>query len=93
MIGLRNSDRYCSLSAFAPIVAPTQVPWGQKAFSAYLGEDKSLWSRYDTINLLNEAQSTPPMLVDVGTADPFTKNNYNLNYLMKCASVNAIISH
>ncbi|EPB1198986.1 S-formylglutathione hydrolase [Providencia stuartii] len=71
MIGLRNSDRYCSLSAFAPIAAPTQVPWGQKAFSAYLGEDKSLWSRYDTINLLNEAQSTPPMLVDVGTADPF----------------------
>ncbi|HEF8771978.1 S-formylglutathione hydrolase [Providencia manganoxydans] len=71
MIGLRNSERYCSISAFAPIVAPTQVPWGQKAFSAYLGEDKSLWARYDTISLLNEIQVTPPMLVDIGTHDPF----------------------
>ncbi|MCW2254752.1 S-formylglutathione hydrolase [Providencia alcalifaciens] len=71
MIGLRNSERYSSLSAFAPIVAPSLVPWGQKAFMTYLGEDKSLWSRYDTVNLLSELQTTPPMLVDVGTEDPF----------------------
>lgn len=71
MIGLRNLERYSSISAFAPIVAPTQVPWGQKAFAAYLGEDKSLWSRYDSVSLLNEIQVPPPMLVDVGTRDPF----------------------
>ncbi|EKT63019.1 S-formylglutathione hydrolase [Providencia burhodogranariea] len=71
MIGLRNPERYTSLSAFAPIIAPSQVPWGQKAFMSYLGEDKSLWSRYDTVNLLNELETTPPMLVDVGTDDPF----------------------
>lgn len=71
MIGLRNADRYCSISAFSPIVAPSQVPWGQKAFTAYLGEDRSLWARYDSVNLLNEMNNTPPIRVDVGTADPF----------------------
>ncbi|HGN1707610.1 TPA: S-formylglutathione hydrolase [Providencia rettgeri] len=71
MIGLRNASRYCSLSAFSPIVAPTQVPWGQKAFMAYLGDDKASWAQYDTIHLLDEAVSISPILVDVGTADPF----------------------
>lgn len=73
MIGLRNPDRYSSLSAFSPIVAPSQVPWGQKAFMSYLGADKSLWARYDTVNLLNELPTTPPMLVDIGTDDPFLR--------------------
>ncbi|MGG4609719.1 S-formylglutathione hydrolase [Providencia sp. Me31A] len=71
MIGLRNASRYCSLSAFSPIVAPSQVPWGRKAFMAYLGDDKATWAQYDTIHLLDEAASIPPILVDVGTADPF----------------------
>ncbi len=71
MIGLRNTGRYCSLSAFSPIVAPTQVPWGQKAFMAYLGEDTVSWSQYDTVELLEKAEAIPPILVDVGTADPF----------------------
>ncbi|EJD6501169.1 S-formylglutathione hydrolase [Providencia rettgeri] len=73
MIGLRNTGRYCSLSAFAPIVAPSQVPWGQKAFTAYLGDERERWSQYDTVNLLENADSIPPILVDVGTADPFYK--------------------
>lgn len=71
MIGLRNPGRYCSLSAFSPIVAPTQVPWGRKAFTAYLGEDTGSWSQYDTVELIEKSETIPPILVDVGTADPF----------------------
>ncbi len=71
MIGLRNLSRYYSISAFSPIVAPTQVPWGQKAFSAYLGDDMTQWQQYDTIELLNKTQQTVPMRVDVGLDDPF----------------------
>ncbi|EKT57583.1 S-formylglutathione hydrolase [Providencia sneebia] len=71
VIGLRNPERYRSISAFSPIVAPSQVPWGQKAFMAYLGDDKSLWSDYDTLHLLNESQSIIPIRIDVGTEDPF----------------------
>ncbi|MGO2306762.1 MAG: S-formylglutathione hydrolase [Providencia sp.] len=71
MIGLRNSSRYTSLSAFSPIVAPSQVPWGQKAFTAYLGAESTQWLCYDTVNLLNEATTIPPILVDVGTGDSF----------------------
>lgn len=71
MIGLRNPGRYCSLSAFSPIVAPTQVPWGRKAFTAYLGEETGSWSQYDTVELIEKSETIPPILVDVGTADPF----------------------
>lgn len=71
MIGLRNLSRYCSISAFSPIVAPTQVPWGQKAFSAYLGDDMAQWQQYDTIELLNKTPQTVPIRVDVGLDDPF----------------------
>nr|WP_282556055.1 S-formylglutathione hydrolase [Providencia rettgeri] len=71
MIGLRNAGRYSSLSAFSPIVAPTQVPWGRKAFMAYLGEETASWSQYDTVELIGKAEAIPPILVDVGTADPF----------------------
>ncbi len=71
MIGLRNAARYCSLSAFAPIIAPSQVPWGQKAFSAYLGEETATWQEYDSVHLLNKATAIPPLLVDVGTGDAF----------------------
>ncbi|MDM3593837.1 S-formylglutathione hydrolase [Proteus mirabilis] len=71
MIGLRNLSRYYSISAFSPIVAPTQVPWGQKAFSAYLGDDMAQWQQYDTIELLNKTQQTVPIRVDVGLDDPF----------------------
>nr|WP_279169149.1 S-formylglutathione hydrolase [Providencia huaxiensis] len=71
MIGLRNPGRYCSLSAFSPIVAPTQVPWGRKAFTAYLGEETGSWSQYDTVELIEKSEAIPPILVDVGTADPF----------------------
>lgn len=71
MIGLRNLSRYYSISAFSPIVAPTLVPWGQKAFSAYLGDDMAQWQQYDTIELLNKTPQIVPIRVDVGLDDPF----------------------
>lgn len=70
-IALRNSARYRSVSAFSPIVAPSVVPWGKKAFSAYLGDDTTQWQQYDAVALINQAESVLPMCVDVGLDDPF----------------------
>jgi S-formylglutathione hydrolase len=68
---LKNPGVYCSVSAFAPIVAPTQVPWGHKAFGAYLGPDCEAWRAWDTCELVQGATERLPMLVDQGTADSF----------------------
>jgi S-formylglutathione hydrolase len=74
-IALRNPSRFRSVSAFAPICAPSQVPWGQKAFRGYLGEDRSAWARYDACTLLAEAPSAPPLRVDQGAADAFLETH------------------
>lgn len=73
MIALRNAEKYASVSAFSPIVAPSQVPWGQKAFTTYLGEDKATWAKYDTVALIQQATDGKklPILIDQGTADEF----------------------
>lgn len=71
VLALRNPGRYRSVSAFAPIVAPGQVPWGEKAFSAYLGDDRELWQQYDSCKLLASATERLPLLVDQGEADDF----------------------
>lgn len=73
MIALRNAERYQSVSAFSPIVAPSQVPWGQKAFTAYLSEDTANWKHYDTLELMKQTGNSKklPMLIDQGTADEF----------------------
>ncbi|UNK48044.1 S-formylglutathione hydrolase [Lysobacter sp. S4-A87] len=68
---LRNPGRYRSVSAFSPIVAPSQVPWGQKAFSAYLGEDREAWKAWDASELVARAGERLPLLVDQGEADEF----------------------
>ncbi|SUW62965.1 S-formylglutathione hydrolase yeiG [Buttiauxella agrestis] len=72
-IALKNPGRYCSVSAFAPIVNPTRVPWGQKAFAAYLGADEAKWREWDSCCLLMQAESTNPIpvLIDQGDADQF----------------------
>ena len=70
-IALRNPGRYRSVSAFSPIVAPSQVPWGQKAFLAYLGEDRDAWSAYDAVALIAKASERLPLLIDQGDADQF----------------------
>jgi S-formylglutathione hydrolase len=71
MIALKNPGRYASVSAFSPIVAPSQVPWGQKALRAYLGDDLDEWKCYDTVELIAKAQERLPLLVEQGLADEF----------------------
>ena len=70
-IALRNPGRYRSVSAFSPIVAPSRVPWGRKAFAAYLGEDAETWKRYDACELVKSATGKLPILIDQGEADEF----------------------
>lgn len=73
-IGLKNPDRYRSISAFAPIAAPTHCPWGQKAFAGYLGADRERWREHDACELIRSLPSVegrPPLLVDQGLADQF----------------------
>ena len=60
-----------TVSAFSPIVAPTQVPWGEKAFSAYLGDDREAWKQYDTVELVKNAREKLPLLIDQGGDDNF----------------------
>lgn len=71
MIALRNPELYKSVSAFSPIVAPSQVPWGEKAFSSYLGSDRKTWTEYDTVKLISNAKKRLPLLVDQGLTDEF----------------------
>lgn len=71
VIALRNPRRYRSVSAFSPIVAPMQVPWGEKAFSAYLGPDREAWRDWDACELIASAPERLPLLVDQGLADEF----------------------
>jgi S-formylglutathione hydrolase len=70
-LALRNPDRYRSVSAFAPIVAPSQVPWGRKAFAGYLGTDETAWAAYDACALVRARPLPIPLLIDQGTADKF----------------------
>lgn len=71
VLALRNPELYRSVSAFAPIVAPSQVPWGQKAFAGYLGDDRGAWSAHDACELVRRRPLPQTLLVDVGTADKF----------------------
>ena len=68
---LRHPGRYRSVSAFSPIVAPSQVPWGQKALAAYLGDERSGWRDWDAVELIGRATEKLPLLVDQGEADEF----------------------
>ena len=71
-IHLKNPDKFRSCSAFSPIVAPSLVPWGKKAFSNYLGEDESTWARYDATRLLaDRGASGAHILIDQGLADEY----------------------
>nr|WP_231377495.1 S-formylglutathione hydrolase [Sphingobium sp. JAI105] len=70
-IGLTLADRFKAVSAFAPIVAPSQVPWGQKALSGYLGDDKTAWRKHDAVALIKDGARVDALLVDQGGADGF----------------------
>lgn len=71
VLALSKPGRYRSVSAFSPIVAPSAVPWGQKAFAAYLGEDRAAWAQYDASQLIGAAADRLPMLIDQGESDEF----------------------
>ncbi|WP_233171964.1 S-formylglutathione hydrolase [Dyella sp. ASV21] len=73
-IALRHPHRYRSVSAFAPIVAPTQVPWGQRALPRYLGDDESAWADYDACELVRKQTFHGSILIDQGEADGFLAN-------------------
>ena len=70
-IGLRNPDRFRSVSAFAPIVSPMNCPWGERALTGYLGEDRAAWREYDACTLIEGGARLPALLVDQGEADNF----------------------
>jgi len=70
-IGLKHPEIYRSVSAFAPICAPSRAPWGRKAFTGYLGDDPGAWAAYDATELLRRGHTTGPILVDQGDADGF----------------------
>lgn len=74
MIALKNPQRYSSVSAFSPVIAPSHTPWGIKAFSAYLGNDRERWKEYDTVELIRSAKDKIPLLVDQGLADEFIES-------------------
>jgi S-formylglutathione hydrolase len=70
-IGLTFPDRFRAISAFAPIVAPSRVPWGRKALGGYLGQDPSLWRKHDAVALIEDGARCKELLVDQGDKDPF----------------------
>jgi S-formylglutathione hydrolase len=70
-LGLGLPGRYRSISAFSPIVAPSQVPWGRKALGHYLGQDRAAWRKHDAVALIEDGARADGLLVDIGTADPF----------------------
>ena len=74
---LRNPERYTSVSAFAPIAAPMQCPWGRKAFTGYLGTDESAWLEYDASVLVAGRPFHSPILIDQGSADKFLAEQLN----------------
>ena len=70
-LALKNPGRFKSVSAFAPIVAPARVPWGEKALTGYLGSDRAAWRRYDATALIEDGARVPDIFVDQGNADNF----------------------
>lgn len=88
-IALKNPGMFKSISAFAPIVAPSQVPWGQKAFRNYLGDNESDWIGYDPTYLVKLTSERLPILIDQGDADQFLDEQLRPDIFAKvCAEVN-----
>jgi S-formylglutathione hydrolase len=86
MIALKNPGRFSSVSAFSPITHPTNCPWGEKAFNAYLGSDRSTWEQYDSALLMANATDFTPALVDQGEADSFLEEQLKPEALEKAAA-------
>jgi S-formylglutathione hydrolase len=80
-VALRNPGRFRSVSAFSPIVSPTECPWGEKALSGYLGKDRAAWREYDACALIADGARAPDLLVDQGTADGFLEEQLKTDLL------------
>lgn len=85
-IALKNPSRYSSVSAFSPIVNPINCPWGEKAFTTYLGDDRTTWLAYDTCELIKKATQQLPMLVEQGLADNFLAEQLKPENLLTAAN-------
>ncbi|MBU3016870.1 S-formylglutathione hydrolase [Paraglaciecola agarilytica] len=85
-IAMRNPDRYTSVSAFSPISNPLNCPWGEKAFSAYLGKDRATWREYDASELMRAATQFVPALVDQGASDDFLTEQLKSEALQSAAN-------
>jgi S-formylglutathione hydrolase len=82
-LALRHPGRYRSVSAFAPIVAPSRVPWGEKALGRYLGQDRAGWRRHDAVALIENGARVPEILVDQGTSDDFLERELRPDLLAR----------
>lgn len=85
VIALRNPAKYAAVSAFAPILTPSQSPWGQKAFSAYLGADPLQWKDYDATSLIAAEKPQIPLLIDQGDADDFLPQHLSAEVFINAA--------
>ncbi|CZR04471.1 S-formylglutathione hydrolase [Trichococcus ilyis] len=85
VIGLKHPERFRSISAFAPILNPSQVPWGQKAFTAYLGPDEKDWAEWDATSLIAKCDSAQPIHISQGTADAFYEVQLNEDAFLQAA--------
>ena len=89
-LALRHPSRYRSVSAFAPICAPSEVPWGQKAFRAYLSDDPADWRRHDAVALIEDGERVDEILVDQGTDDTFLAEQLRPERLSEAAEAAGI---
>jgi S-formylglutathione hydrolase len=85
-VALNFPDRFRSVSAFAPIVAPGQAPWGEKALGGYLGDDRAGWRKHDAVALIEDGARLPELLVDVGDADPFLEQELRPDLLERACA-------
>ncbi|GLQ20821.1 S-formylglutathione hydrolase [Algimonas porphyrae] len=85
-MGLRHPDRFRSLSAVAPICHPIYCPWGEKALSGYLGDDRAAWRAYDAVALIEDGARVPEILIDQGEADPFLSEQLQPDTLQAACS-------
>lgn len=89
-IALRHPDRFKAVSAFSPIVAPSQVPWGVKALTGYLGDDRDAWRKHDAIALIEDGARVSAILVDQGDADQFLAEQLRPDLLQEACSAAGI---
>jgi len=82
-LALKHPGRFRSVSAFSPICAPSQCPWGEKAFTNYLGENREVWKKHDANELIQNSTLEIPLLIDQGADDPFLEKELNFELFRK----------